>query len=63
MVISEKLFKEIQKLSKSEWDALRVGVDYLFALELKEREKKTFLSSNASEKLRYCPKPILLQSE
>ncbi len=61
MVISEKLFKGIQELSKTEWDALKVGIDYLFALELKKVEKNTFLSPNASEKLRHCPKPISLQ--
>lgn len=61
MEISEKLFKEIQNLSKSEWNALRVGVDHLFALETKVKEKDIFLSPDAEEKLGHCPKPIFLQ--
>lgn len=62
--ISKVLFDEITKLSKSDWDKLKTNIDFLYSSELKQAEKKVFLNpKTAKEKLKFCPSPILLQSE
>jgi len=62
--ISKILLEEILKLNKSEWNRLKIGVDYLYALEVKKNEKNIFLNSNnVEDNLKCCPTPILLQFE
>lgn len=64
MEISKVLFDEITKLSKSDWDKLKTNIDFLYSSELKQVEKNVFLNSKtAKEQLKFCPSPILLQSE
>lgn len=64
MEISKVLFDEITKLSKSDWDKLKTNIDFLYSSELKQAEKNVFLNpKTAKEKLKFCPSPILLQSE
>lgn len=62
--ISKVLFDEITKLSKSDWDKLKTNIDFLYSSELKQAEKNVFLNpKTAKEQLKFCPSPILLQSE
>lgn len=64
MEISKILFNEITKLSKSDWDKLKVNIDFLYSSELKQTEKNVFLNSKTvKEQLKSCPSPILLRSE
>lgn len=64
MEISKILLEEILKLNKSEWDRLKIGVDYLYGLEVKKNEKNIFLNSNnVEDNLKCCPIAILLKFE
>lgn len=63
MEISKVLFNEITKLSKSEWDRLKINIDFLYSSELRQAEKNIFLDSETvREKLKFCPSPIQLES-
>lgn len=64
MEISKILFDEIMKLNKSEWDKVKVTVDYMFHLERSKIEKTLYLNpSDVKENLPLAPIPIRLQSE
>lgn len=62
--ISEKLYEELSKLSKSEWDKLKINIDFLYGIELKKKESTIYLNSDTvKDNLKICPIPIRLQSE
>ncbi|MEG2250482.1 MAG: hypothetical protein RSB50_08110 [Cetobacterium sp.] len=61
-MISEILTKELLKLSKSEWDKLKVNIDYLYDIQIKKNEKKLFLDEDIiKNSLNRCPYPITHQ--
>jgi hypothetical protein len=62
--ISEKLYEELSKLSKSEWDKLKINIDFLYGIELKKKESTLYLSSDTvKDGFKFCPVPIRLRSE
>ena len=64
MEISKKLYEELLKLSKPEWDKLKMGIDFLYGIELKKKESTIYLNSDTvKNSLKICPVPIRLQSE
>lgn len=63
MKISKVLFDEITKLSKSEWDRLKTNIDFLYSSELRQAEKKFYLSPAAKAKLVHCPHPIEIEDK
>lgn len=55
----EKLFRELIKLNKKDWDILKNGIDYLFLVESKNQEKNLFLDpTKIDERLKSSPIPI-----
>jgi hypothetical protein len=62
--ISEKLYEELSKLSKPEWDKLKMSMDFLYGIELKKKEPTVYLSSDTvKDGFKFCPAPIRLRSE
>lgn len=63
MKITRVLFDEITKLSKSEWDRLKINIDHLYRIESRKNEKKIYLDSDtAKDRLDHCPCPMQLES-
>lgn len=64
MEIKKELLEGIMELSQSDWEKLKINIDYLYSIENKKRKETIFLNSKTVEdNLKYCPAPIHLQSE
>lgn len=44
-MITEKLFEEISKLSKAEWQAVSANVNNAYSSEARKRDKELFLDN------------------
>lgn len=61
MVVKKDLILAICKLSKSDWDKLKVDIDFLYAKETRKMANQIFIDSqDIEEQLKYVPVPIQL---
>ena len=47
MKISKTLVNEILKLSKADWEKVKINIDYLFAKEEKNRNKTLYITEDS----------------
>ncbi|WP_297636783.1 hypothetical protein [uncultured Clostridium sp.] len=63
-MITEKLFEEIAKLSKSEWQAVSTNVNHAYSSEARKRDKELFLDNTTiRDSVLSGPYFIKIQSE